>query len=313
LPEAELIFNDEGAICGVARSERNIAHRLIEEFMLVANETVARHLASLGAPLIYRIHEEPTPLKIEEFASIAESFGHRFSVHGPIPQRGFQHVLKKVRGRTEEKVLSYLMLRSMERARYSEQNLGHFGLAMKTYTHFTSPIRRYPDLAVHRMLREILESGGEGEYREQDLGRKRAVKVLAGPLLSEEREQELRRAMTKIAESSTERERTADNAERELMDWRKAQFIASCIGDHFDGVITTVKDYGFYVELLDHFVEGLVHVSMLRDDRYEFEERKFRLIGQRSGRIYKTGDRVRVSVDRVDKARHLIDFSLAGR
>src|SRR5262249_35201303 len=144
LPEAELLFNDEGQIGGIVRSERNIAHRLIEEFMLLANETVATHLEKLDVPAVYRIHEQPDPAKIEEFQDLASSFGHKFSMHGPIPQRGFQHLLRQVEGRPEERMLSYLMLRSMERARYLPKNLGHFGLAMQTYTHFTSPIRRYP-------------------------------------------------------------------------------------------------------------------------------------------------------------------------
>src|SRR5205807_2008287 len=163
LPEAELLFNDEGQIGGIVRSERNIAHRLIEEFMLLANETVARHLESLNVPLLYRIHEEPNIEKVEEFAEIAASFGHKFSMHGPIPQRGLQRLSREIRGRPEERLLSYLMLRSMQRARYTPNNAGHYGLAMKTYTHFTSPIRRYPDLIVHRILREVIDRG-----REQD-------------------------------------------------------------------------------------------------------------------------------------------------
>ncbi|MCI0489295.1 MAG: ribonuclease R, partial [Blastocatellia bacterium] len=152
LPEAELFFNDEGKIGGIVRSERNIAHRLIEEFMLLANETVAAHLEGLGVPVIYRVHEEPDESKVEEFAEIAESFGHKFSMPGRVPQRAWQRLAREIRNRPEERMLSYLMLRSMERARYTPQNLGHFGLAMKTYTHFTSPIRRYPDLIVHRIF-----------------------------------------------------------------------------------------------------------------------------------------------------------------
>src|SRR5215470_6981050 len=171
LPEAELLFNDEGQIGGIVRSERNIAHRLIEEFMLLANETVATHLEKLDVPAVYRIHEEPDPSKIEEFQEVALSFGHKFSLHGPVPQHGFQHLLRQVEGRPEERMLSYLMLRSMERARYLPKNLGHFGLAMQTYTHFTSPIRRYPDLIVHRILREVLGSRADLEHgNEMDLG-----------------------------------------------------------------------------------------------------------------------------------------------
>ena len=315
LPEAEMFFNDEGKIGGIIRSERNIAHRLIEEFMLLANETVAKHLEGLRVPSLYRIHEEPNPVKVEEFAEIAESFGHKFSMRAAAPQRGFQHLAREIRGRPEERMLSYLMLRSMQRARYSPQNRGHFGLAMKTYTHFTSPIRRYPDLIVHRLLREVIEQGrrGEEEWQQIDLGQKKARKLISWAVFDEERESALRNSLETIGDHSSERERAADDAERELMDWRKAEFMAEHVGDEFDGVITSVKDYGFYVELNEFFVEGLVHISTLIDDLYEYHERKHRLVGERTGRKYRLGDAVRVSVDRVDRARHLIDFSIAGK
>ncbi|HKP84998.1 MAG TPA: ribonuclease R, partial [Blastocatellia bacterium] len=312
LPEAQMFFNDEGQIGGIIRSERNVAHRLIEEFMLLANETVAKHLEGLDVPSLYRIHEEPNPVKIDEFAEIAESFGHKFSMRGPVPQRGFQHLAREIRGRPEERMLSYLMLRSMQRARYSPQNRGHFGLAMKTYTHFTSPIRRYPDLIVHRLLREVIEQGrrGEEEWQQVDLGHKKARKLISWPVLDEEREGELRSSLVTVGDHASERERAADDAERELMDWRKAEFMAERVGDEFDGVITSVKDYGLYVELNEFFVEGLVHVSTLVDDLYEYQERKHRLVGERTGRKYRLGDEVRVRVVRVDRTRHLIDFSV---
>jgi ribonuclease R len=311
LPEAEMFFNDEGQVGGIVRSERNIAHRLIEEFMLLANETVAKHLEALEVPSLYRIHEEPNPVKIEEFAEIAESFGHKFSMRGPVPQRGFQRLAREIRGRPEERMLSFLMLRSMQRARYTPQNRGHFGLAMKTYTHFTSPIRRYPDLIVHRLLREVIERGrrGEEEWQQVDLGQKKARKLISWAVFDEEREVALRNSLETIGDHSSGRERAADDAERELMDWRKADFMAGRVGDEFDGVITSVKDYGFYVELNEFFVEGLVHVSTLTDDLYEYHERKHRLVGERTGRKYRLGDEVRVVVVRVDRARHLIDFS----
>jgi ribonuclease R len=312
LPEAELRFDDEGRICGIVRSERNIAHRLIEEFMLLANETVAKHLERLGVPALYRIHEEPNPSKVEEFAEIAASFGHKFSMHGSTPQRGFQRLARETHGLPEDRMLSYLMLRSMQRAKYTAQNLGHFGLAMKTYTHFTSPIRRYPDLIIHRILREVLEQGrrGEDEWQQVELGQKRALKIVSWPVIDEERETALRSALVMIGDHSSERERAADTAERELMDWRKAEFMAEHVGDEFDGIITSVKDYGLYVELNEFFVEGLVHISTLRGDAYEYQERKHRLVGVRSNRKYRLGDAVRVSVNRVDRSRHLIDFSV---
>ncbi|HXU35699.1 MAG TPA: ribonuclease R, partial [Blastocatellia bacterium] len=313
LPEAELWFNDEGQIGGIARSERNIAHRLIEEFMLLANETVAMHLEALNVPSLYRIHEEPNIEKVEEFAEIAASFGHKFSMHGPIPQRGLQQLAREIRGRPEERLLSYLMLRSMQRARYTPQNAGHYGLAMKTYTHFTSPIRRYPDLIVHRILREVINRGRQAEFAGADPGSKHAIKRLSSPgarLLDEEREVELRSALEVIGDHSSERERTAADAERELMDWRKAEFMADRVGDEFDGIITGVKDYGFYVELNEFFIEGLVHISTL-GDVYEYQERKHRLVSERTRRVFRLGDEVRVLVNRVDRVRHLIDFSIA--
>jgi ribonuclease R len=209
-------------------------------------------------------------------------------------------------------MLSYLMLRSMQRARYSPKNAGHFGLAMKTYTHFTSPIRRYPDLIVHRVLREVIERDGTlNESAGLDLGAKYALKRIATPLLSEEREIGLRAALEPIGDWSSERERAAADAERELMDWRRAQFMADRVGDEFEGIITSVKEYGFYVELKEIFVEGLVHVSSLTDDVYQYQERKHRLVGERTNQIYRLGDEVRVVVNRVDRTRHMIDFSIA--
>jgi ribonuclease R len=263
--------------------------------------------------MLYRIHEEPNPVKVEEFAEIAGSFGHKFSMHGPTPQRGFQHLARQIRGLPEERMLSFLMLRSMQRARYAPQNRGHFGLAMKTYTHFTSPIRRYPDLVVHRILREVIERGrrAEEEWQAVDLGSKRAAKTLSYAVLEEERESELRSGLDFTGEHTSERERAAAAAEDELMNWRKADFMAARVGEEFTGIITSVKDYGFYVELNEFFVEGLVHVSTLVDDLYEYHPRKHRLQGARSGRKFHLGDEVRVIVVRVDRARHLIDFAMA--
>jgi ribonuclease R len=314
LPEAELLFNDEGRIGGIVRAERNIAHRLIEEFMLLANETVAVHLHKLGVPILYRIHQEPNPTKIEEFAEIAASFGHRFSMHGPVPQRGFQRLAREIEGRPEERMLSFLMLRSMQRARYSPQNEGHYGLAMKTYTHFTSPIRRYPDLIVHRVLRKVLEAVAQGAGKSGGLsmGQKRALKRQTEPIFSEDEEVALRAALEVIGPHSSGRERQADDAERELMDWRRAEFMAEHVGDEFEGVISSVREFGFFVELLEVFVEGLVHVATIGGDYFEYEERKHRLVGARSGRVFRLGDSVRVVVARVDRLRHRIELSLAG-
>jgi ribonuclease R len=233
-------------------------------------------------------------------------------MNGQVRQHGFQHLAREVKGKPEERMLSYLMLRSMQRAKYTPKNIGHFGLAMKTYTHFTSPIRRYPDLIVHRILREVLERGrrGENDWQEVDLGQKYALKKVDWPVFDEEREVAIRRELEAIAEQSSLRERAADDAERELMDWRKADFMAEHIGDQFEGVITSVKDFGLYVELNEFFVEGLVHISTLTDGVYEYNERKHFLKEKRSGRKLQLGDVVRVAVVRVDRQQHLIDFTL---
>ena len=234
-------------------------------------------------------------------------------MYGPIPQRGFQHLAREIEGKAEERMLSFLMLRSMQRAKYSPKNTGHFGLAMKSYTHFTSPIRRYPDLIVHRLLRDVLERGkrsGE-EWQLLDLGTKQALKRIDWEIFTEKEATELRRNLEVIADQSSERERAADDAARELMDWRKADFMAQHIGAEFDGVITGIKDYGIYVELNEFFVEGLVHMQTLSDDVYEYNERRHRLIGKHSRQHFQLGDAVRVTVIRVDREHNLIDFALA--
>jgi ribonuclease R len=283
LPESIFEFDDEGRIEGVLKAERNIAHRIIEEFMLLANETVATHLSRLNVPSLYRIHEEPQPQRVIEFAELASAYGYRFPVDG-VSSKDYQRLSKQIEGKPEERVLSYAMLRSLQRAKYSANNAGHFGLAAPIYTHFTSPIRRYPDLIVHRILRELMK-------RPKQL-----------PLSLSE--------LRLIAEESSERERAADAAETELDEWRKAVFMASHLGEEFEGMIINVRDFGFYVELDDFFIDGMVPVASLTDDRYLFDERVHALIGQRGKRKFRLGDRVRVRVDRVNVDRHLVDFSV---
>ncbi len=301
LPEAVFQFNDEGQIAGVLKADRNIAHRIIEEFMLLANETVAAHLEKLGVPSLYRIHEEPEPQRVLEFAELAAAFGYRFPSDS-VNSHDYQRLSHLLAGKPEEKVLSYAMLRSLQRARYAANNAGHFGLAATTYTHFTSPIRRYPDLIVHRILRALLQ-------RSPSLGDSASVKSNARksrntftPIPPQE--------LTVIAEESSDRERTADAAERELEDWRKAALMAEHVGDEFEGLIVNVRAFGFFVELDELFIEGLVAVSSLVDDYYEFDARRHALRGTQTRKTFKLGDRVRVRVDRVNVDRHLVDFSI---
>ncbi|MBL8207093.1 MAG: ribonuclease R [Blastocatellia bacterium] len=301
LPEAVFRFNDEGQIAGVLKAERNIAHRIIEEFMLLANETVAGHLERLGIPSLYRIHEQPEPQRVIEFAELAGAFGYRFPVEG-VNSHDYQRLSHLLTGKPEEKVLSYAMLRSLQRARYAANNAGHFGLAAPTYTHFTSPIRRYPDLIVHRILRALLQrSPSLGDSSSVPKAQSKTRNPLM-PIAPSE--------LALIAEESSERERSADAAERELEDWRKAVLMAKHVGEEFDGLIANVREFGFFVELDELYIEGLVAVSSLTDDYYEFDSRRHTLRGRQNRKIFRLGDRVRVRVDRVNVDRHLVDFSV---
>ncbi len=305
LPESVFEFDDEGRVAGVLRADRNIAHRIIEEFMLLANETVAGHLQRLRVPSLYRIHEEPQPQRVAEFAELAAAYGHSFPAER-VSSKDYQRLSHQLAGKPEERVLSYAMLRSLERARYSAQNAGHFGLAAPVYTHFTSPIRRYPDLIVHRILRALLKIspslGDSGAAARSVAPSKKQPRVESAPIPLSELEM--------IAEESSERERAADAAENEIDEWRKAVFMAERLGEEFDGMIVNVREFGFFVELDDFFIEGLAPVGALFDDFYEYDERRHMLVGRNLGRRFRLGDRVRVRVDRVNVDRHLVDFSV---
>src|SRR5262245_28213746 len=309
LPESVFEFDDEGRVAGVLRADRNIAHRIIEEFMLLANETVAGHFQRLRTPSLYRSHEEPQPQRVIEFAELAAAYGYKFPAEG-VSSKDYQRLSHQLAGKPEERVLSYAMLRSLQRARYSAQNLGHFGLAAPVYTHFTSPIRRYPDLIVHRVLRALLkispslgDSGAApaGSDKRDKSAKKQPRGALAPIPLGQ---------LELIAEESSERERAADAAENELDEWRKAVFMAERLGEEFGGMIVNVREFGFFVELDDFFIEGLVAVATLSDDYYHFDERRHTLSGRSGRRRFKLGDRVRVRVDRVNVDRHLVDFSV---
>ena len=379
LPEAVIEFDEFGMMKSITRSERNIAHRLIEEFMLSANECVAHYLENKRIASLYRIHEKPDAKRVYDFEVIAATFGYSLGV-GALPiqrmqlkadrrdargtgkrvreievpkeihitPRMYQKLTEKIAGKPEERVLSFLMLRSLKQARYSEENRGHFALAATTYTHFTSPIRRYPDLIVHRILKEVLRNSAEQMDGEVPVGTSQSTQVchpdpelvegegpafrphqkedregpppspwskrrdrdahqhalepLGGPIALEE--------LHNIADESSQSERRADEAERGLMEWKKVKFMERRIGDDFDGLIISVTKFGFFVELTDLFVEGLVPLNTLTDDRYTYHEATRQIIGQRSRKTYNLGNRVRVLVDRIDPVEKKIQFAV---
>jgi ribonuclease R len=287
LKESEIVLDDAGLVEAVIASERNVAHRLIEEFMLLANETVAAHLEKVGMPALYRVHETPDPLKVQLFEEFVSTLGYSLAAPpGELHPRHFQKLVERIEGTPEEKPIAFLMLRTMQKARYDPSNLGHFGLAAEAYAHFTSPIRRYPDLIVHRVLREARRGA------------------------SSERKDELSEDLPEIALHTSERERRAADAERELVQWKKVRFMADKVGDEFEGYVTGVSAYGLYLELIEHFVEGMVHVSTMADDYYRFLERTHELRGEGKGRVYRLGDRVKVQIIRVDMERRQIDLGL---
>jgi len=288
LPEAQVVLNEEGFIEDIVASERNVAHRIIEEFMLLANETVAWHLESSGMPALYRIHEPPDPLKVMQFEEFVSGFGFSLGAgeHAVKPKH-FQKLVEKIRGNPAERPIAFLMLRTMQKARYDAINVGHFGLAATTYTHFTSPIRRYPDLVVHRLLRE-----------------QRHGKV------TDERRTELDEDLPEIGRHTSEMERRAAEAEREILQWKKVRFMADKVGEVFEGYITGVAPFGMFVELIEHYVEGLVHVSTMADDYYRFREQSHALFGESTKKMYRLGDQVRVQIVRVDMERRQIDLGL---
>jgi ribonuclease R len=288
LPEAEVILTEYGQIEDIVASERNVAHRIIEEFMLLANETVATHLVEHDVPALHRVHEAPDLKKVEEFETFISTLGYSLAATGhAIRPKHFQRLIDRMKGTPEERPIAALMLRTMQKARYDAASLGHFGLAAEHYTHFTSPIRRYPDLVVHRMLRE---------------GRQ-------GPITDARRE-ELDEELPEGGRHTSEMERRADDAERELLQWKKVRFMADKVGDEYEGYITGVAPYGLFIELVEHYVEGLVHVSSMADDYYRFVEQQHILRGENTRKVYRLGDQVRVQVVRVDMERRQVDLGL---
>jgi len=287
LPEAEIILDLQGMPENIVRAERNIAHRIIEEFMIAANEAVARHLREREIPLLYRVHEGPDADALEALAPFLLSLGYRLpQKKDKIAPVEVQKLLEAARGRPEERVINRVLLRSMKQAVYQPENIGHFGLASACYTHFTSPIRRYPDLVVHRML----------------------DRALKGEKLKPREREALGDYLVEAGKHASERERHAMDAEREMVDLKKAQFMMNKMGEEFTGFITSLAHFGFFVELDEYFVEGLVKLSSLTDDDYDYYEKEYVIQGRRRGRKFRLGDNVRVKVSRINAFRSEIDF-----
>jgi ribonuclease R len=289
LAEAKIIVDEQGKPVDVVKRERSVAEQIIEEFMLAANEAVAEHFHWLKIPFLYRVHEEPDSEKMFDFIRFVGNFGYVVrGKGGSVHPRALQTLLDEIQGTKEETVISTMMLRSMKQARYDAESLGHYGLAAEFYTHFTSPIRRYPDLVIHRIIREALENGGAlPEHRMEALGAR----------------------MPDIARQSSERERLAVDAERDVEKMKKAEFMLDKIGEEFDGIVSGVTGFGMFVEL-DNTVEGLVRLSDMTDDYYHFHEQHMVLIGERTARVFRIGDEVRVRVARVNMDEHTVEFEL---
>ena len=358
LPEPVIEFDPDGNMESIVRSERGWAHRLIEEFMLSANECVATWIEKNAIPGVYRIHETPDPKRILDFEETASGFGYSLGFaslpvkqitmkadrreaarrggggHGrppkmhevaeqiPVTPQMYQRLTKKIAGKPEERILSYLMLRSLKQARYSERNVGHFALASPRYTHFTSPIRRYPDLIVHRLVRELLRSGTDARggailstdpqpWKQEtvpvtNVGEKRAAGYRSEPIPEPE--------LAAIATESSQAERRADDAERELMEWKKMRFMEDRVGDDLGGIILSCTKYGFFVELDDLFIEGLVPITSLSgwgsDERFVFRDTDKQIVSTRGGRAFKMGQRVHVLLDRIDRQQRRLQFAL---
>jgi ribonuclease R len=349
LPEPVIEFDEQGRMRGIVRSERTWANRLIEEFMLAANECVASWIESQGVPSIYRIHEKPDAKRVANFEEIAAHFGYSLGV-GALPVkrvelRGdrrdrmrsggsdkrmreipedilvtpqmYQKLTERLAGKPEERILTYLMLRSLKQARYSEKNEGHFALATPSYTHFTSPIRRYADLIVHRITKALLAAGVDG-HRElpRSDARKNASSAIRSRSKSRSHEEPAIEApveeqeLAAIAQEVSQCERRAADAERELIEWKKIRFMQDRIGEEFSGIILNVTKYGLFVELDDLFVEGLVPLATLQGDHYRFNENSRQILGGSSGHRISVGDAVRVILDRIDAVENKLQFAL---
>lgn len=289
LPEPVIIMNKQGEIIEIGNRVRLESHRLIEEFMLAANQAVALHVIRLGKKFLYRVHDRPDMEKLKAFSYLMSTLGYSFPVSESIRPIQFSRFLQKIKGKPEEELVNELMLRSMKKAVYQPKNIGHFGLAFKHYTHFTSPIRRYPDLMVHRLLKKL----EDGRYPVK-LGKR------------------LDSILTNVGNHCSETERNAEAAEREAVKYKQVAYMAKRIGEQYRGVISGVLNFGFFVRLEKMGVEGMVRLSTLDDDYYRFEEKHFRLVGRRTGRVFRMGDPLEVGILSVDTVRNEIDLFLVG-
>lgn len=287
--ESKILVDENGKPTEIIKRDRTIAEMIIEEFMLAANETVAEHFYWLKVPFLYRVHEDPDGEKLAHFMEFITNFGYVVRGKGnTVHPRALQTLLEEIKGTKEETVISTVLLRSMKQAKYDANSLGHYGLAAEFYSHFTSPIRRYPDLIIHRVIREVLENGG---------------------MLSDQRHEYLASRMEDIARQSSERERVAVDAERETESLKKAEFMLDKVGEEFDGIVSSVTSFGMFIEL-DNTVEGLIRLSDLTDDYYHYHEAQHALIGERTSKIYRLGDEVKVRVSRVNMDERTIDFEM---
>jgi len=287
LPELKVKLDDTGKPIDIVKRVRSLAESIVEEFMLLANETVAEHMQKLNVPFIFRVHEEPDEEKMVKLNNLLHNFGQGLTRLDEIEPGALQKVLTRIAGRPEERIISTVMLRSLKQARYESQNIGHFGLAATYYTHFTSPIRRYPDLIVHRIIRDTFATG----------------------TVSAKRKDKLTAILPEIAMHSSERERAAAEAERETVSLKTAEYMAQFVGDTFEGIINGVTAFGIFVEL-DNGVEGLVRVSSMEDDYYQYVEEQYALIGERTHKTYRLGDAAKVILTRVNAEERNIDFVL---
>lgn len=284
--EAKIILDEEGKPIDVKKYERRIANRMIEEFMLVCNETVAEYMYWTDIPFVYRVHEEPNEEKINEFNKFIHNFGYHLKGSNDIHPKELQSLLEKIEGTREETVINTLMLRSLKKAKYSHESLGHFGLATQYYCHFTSPIRRYPDLQIHRIIKYFINNQ-----------------------LSKTKIKKLEKHVVTVAEKSSKRERVAVEAERETDDLKKAEYMADRINEVYEGIISSVMHFGFFVEL-DNTIEGLVRVSDLVDDYYIYDSENYCFRGESTNKTYKIGDVAKIRVAKADVSKREIDFEL---